>query len=220
MKKIFSIIAMSLVLLSCGGKESGYEMALIGLDETEKALLGAECPINDEVCLGGAPAIDTYKLVPNSCVMAYKVDNDSAITSSDRIWGPMYWATIGNMGAQEEILDNFKNAELEECELLGMQVVGAVSTYNNVMSLYLWFKNDPDRRAYILIAEDKETVDDFIESKADFFEGLASENAKYLLYTFLKIASGGCNNYMTVFTKELSNGTNVRVACLALNKNL
>jgi len=215
MKKIFSIVLMSLVLLSCGNKESGseseYELKFIGLDETEQELFKAECPFNEEVYL--AAGVNQYKIVPNSNIFVYKVDSDSMITSDDRLWGPNYWATLVNLSGSEEILDNFRNSELEEYTILGLPVIGAVSVYDDNLFAYLWFKNDPDERAYF-ISQGKKHIDDYIASQPDLFtEDLASgtEYANYLLYSFYNI-SLGCNNFLTMFTSELSNGTKVRVA--------
>ena len=224
MKKIFSIIAMSLALLSCGGNENnanGFKMYAIGLDEAEKELAVNELKVNDELFIGEFSEV--YTVLPNSTFMVCKIEEGALPASNDRLMaGALFMALIQMSGLEHPEIDckGFNDCELEEYQILNVQFLGVARPYGD--SVYSYMLDTTGReRSYIQYSHVKQVADESINLGAEIYNEIApggSESEKYIAYSLFSVLNGDAQNYLTAFTHELSNGTKVRVICMTLSK--
>lgn len=149
MKKLIGFIAVLLLFASCGGNnqnsanEDKYDIAYIGLSDTDKEMFQSEVAVNDALYLNGLESNYTVsKLLP---ITATNVDAVSNVFEMDlALCQTIYNTLMPNASIQ---LDE---SQINDGEMFDTKFKGLVyDCGENIGVSALWFYLDDDKRAYM-----------------------------------------------------------------------
>lgn len=209
MKKLIGFIAVLLLFSACAS-EDNYEIAYLGISDTDQELFQSEVYVNDALYLNGLESNYTVsKLLP---ITVTAVDADSNVFELDlAVCQTIYSSIIPNPSL---LLDE---SQINVGELFNTKIKGLVyDCGENIGVSALWFYLDADQRAWMRMPFSMVDVQNHFEAQenSELYTGLSAQD-KYHAHFVKSLQNGADAQILIAFTHQLTSGTKVRVSFLA-----